>query len=96
MRICGATVFVDHVSNYIHVALMRDLALEKTQLAKTYFERIVNDGEVAIKAYRADNGRFADKDFMMQCKIAIKPSHYVQLKVIIKMALLKEISTNSP
>ena len=63
MRIWGATVFVDHVSDYTHVALMRDLTLEKTLLAKTYFERLVNDGEVAIKAYRADNGRFADKGF---------------------------------
>ena len=63
MIIWGATVFVDHVSDYTHVALMRDLTLEKTLLAKTSFERLANDGGVAIKAYRADNGRFADKGF---------------------------------
>ena len=63
MRIWGATVFVDHVSDYTHVALMRDITLDETLLAKTYFERLANDGGVAIKAYRADNGRFAVKGF---------------------------------
>ena len=63
MRIWGATVFVDHVSDYTHVALMRDLTLDETLLAKTSFERLANDGGVKIKAYRADNGRFADKGF---------------------------------
>ena len=32
-------------------------------LAKKSFERLANDGGVAIKSYRADNGRFADKLF---------------------------------
>ena len=30
MRIWGATVFVDHVSDYTHVALMFDLTLDET------------------------------------------------------------------
>ena len=55
MRIWEAMVFVDHVSDYTHVALMHDLTLEKTLLAKTFFERLANAGGVAIKAYRADN-----------------------------------------
>ena len=63
MRIWGATVFVDHVSDYTHVALMRDLNLDKAILAKTSFERLENDVGVAIKAYIAHNGRFADKGF---------------------------------
>ena len=62
-RIWGATVFVDHASDYTHVALMRDLTLDETILAKTSFERLENDRGVAIKAYRADNGRFSDKGF---------------------------------
>ena len=61
MRIWGATVFVDHVSDYTHVALMRDLTLDETLLVKNSFERLANDGGVDIKAYRADNGRFTDK-----------------------------------
>ena len=63
MRIWGATIFVDHVSVYTHVALMHDLTLDKTILAKTYFERLAHDGGTSIKAYRSNNGRFADKGF---------------------------------
>ena len=56
----GATVFVNHVSDYVYVALMQDLTLDETLLAKTSFEQHAQDGGVAIKAYHADNGRFAD------------------------------------
>ena len=52
---------------------MHDLTLDETILAKTFFERIAIDGGVAIKAYRADNGRFADKGFNDAAQIAIKP-----------------------
>ena len=61
MRIWGDTLFVDHVSDYTHVTHMRDINLDETLLAKTSFERLANDVGVAIKAYRSDNGRFADK-----------------------------------
>ena len=37
MIILGATFFVDHVSDFTHVALMRDLTLDETLLAKTSF-----------------------------------------------------------
>jgi len=62
-RIWGATVFIDHVSDYVYVFLMRDLTLDETLLAKTSFERHAQDGGVNILAYRADNGRFADQGF---------------------------------
>jgi hypothetical protein len=39
LRIWGATIFVDHYSDYIFVAFMHDLALDKTLLAKSSFER---------------------------------------------------------
>ena len=38
MKIWGATVFVDHVSDFTHVALMRDLTLYETLSAKTLFK----------------------------------------------------------
>ena len=38
MRIWGAIVFVDHVTDYVYVALMQDLTLDETLLAKTSFE----------------------------------------------------------
>ena len=40
--IWGATIFVDHFSDYLFVALMRDLTLDKTLLAKSSFERHAN------------------------------------------------------
>ena len=63
MRIWGATVFVDHISDFNHVALMRDITLDETLLSKTSFESLANDGGVTIKSHRADNGRFTDKGF---------------------------------
>ena len=33
-RLWGATTFVDHVSDYVYVHLMRDLTLDETLLAK--------------------------------------------------------------
>ena len=62
---------MDHVSDYTHVVLMHDLTLDETLLAKKYFERLANDGEVAIKAYRSDNGSFADKG----CHDAVQDSN---------------------
>ncbi|KAL7546695.1 hypothetical protein ACHAWF_010025 [Thalassiosira exigua] len=62
-RVWGATIFVDHFSDYVYVALMRDLTLEETLLAKTSFERHARDGGTTISSYRADNGRFADRGF---------------------------------
>ena len=59
----GDTVFVDHVSYFTHVVLMRDLTLDETLLSKTSLERLANDGRVTIKSYRADNGSFADREF---------------------------------
>ena len=63
MRIWGATVFIDHVSDYFYVALMCDLTLDKTLLAKISFEQHANAGGVQIKSYQADNGRFIDQGF---------------------------------
>ncbi len=70
MRIWGATVFVDHFSDYVYVALMRDLSLDETLLAKSSFKRQANDGSVSIESYRADNGCFADAGFQKAVKDA--------------------------
>jgi hypothetical protein len=53
------------------MALMRDLSLEETLLAKTAFERQASKGGITIFPYQADNGRFADFGFQQ----AIKESH---------------------
>ena len=51
MRIWGATVFVEHVSDYVYVVFMHYLTLDGTLLAQTSFERHANDGGVQIKVY---------------------------------------------
>ena len=70
LRIWGATIFVDHFSDYVYVALMQDLTLDETLLAKTAFERHANEGGVSISSYRADNGRFSDAGFQKAIKDA--------------------------
>jgi hypothetical protein len=58
-----ATVFVDHFSDYVYMALTRDLGLDKTLLAKSSFEWHANEGGVSINAYCTNNGCFADAGF---------------------------------
>ena len=96
LRIWGATVFVDHFSDYVYVALMRDLSLDETLNAKTSFERHADQGGTSIQKYRADNGRFADKGFQDAVKNSNKKSHIVQWAPTTKMALRNEKSNPSP
>ncbi len=58
MNLCiwSATIFVDHFSDLVYVALMHDLTLDKTLLAKTSFERFASNGGETINSYRANNG----------------------------------------
>ncbi len=51
LRIWAATIFVDHFSDFVYVALMHDLTLDKTLLAKSSFERHANKGGVTINSY---------------------------------------------
>ena len=62
-RYWGCTTFVDHVSNYVHVHLMKDFSLEETLCAKTAWEKILQRAGRTAKHYHADNGRFADEGF---------------------------------
>ena len=68
LRIWGATVFVNHFSDYVYIALMQDLGLDKTLLAKSAFEHHANEGGVSISSYQADNGHFADAGFQKAIK----------------------------
>jgi hypothetical protein len=96
LRIWGATIFADHYSDYIFVALMHDLTLDNTLLAKSSFKRHANKGGVSIIYYRADNGRFADTGFQQAIKTAIKISHIALSGHIIKMELLSGKLRNLP
>jgi hypothetical protein len=70
INICiwGATVFVDHFSDYVYVAIMHDLGLDETLLAKSSFEGHANEGSISIDAYCANNGCFADAGFQKSLK----------------------------
>jgi hypothetical protein len=68
--IWGATIFVDHFLDYVFVALMRDLTLDETLLAKSSFERHTYQGGVTINSYHADNGHFANSGFQQAIKDA--------------------------
>jgi hypothetical protein len=63
-------IFVDHFSDFVFVALMHDLTLDETLLAKTSFERNASDGGVTINSYQAHNGCFADAGFQQAIKDA--------------------------
>lgn len=66
-RLWGATTFVDHVSDFVYVHLMKDFSIEETLSAKASFERLFSLADRRVKSYRADNGRFADKKWHDDC-----------------------------
>ena len=62
-RITAATVFVDHFMNFIYVHLMRSTTQDETIVAKLAYEKLAASYGVDVRAYRADNGRFAESRF---------------------------------
>ena len=70
-RYHGATVFVDHFSDFTYVHLMTKMDAEATVEAKLTFERLAASHGVTIRHYHADNGLFDSKLF----KESIQKSH---------------------
>ena len=62
-RYHGATVFVDHFSDFTYVHLMIKMDAEATVEAKMAFERVAASHGVTIHHYHADNGLFDSKIF---------------------------------
>ena len=62
-RYIGATVFVDHYSDFTYVHLMTKLNAETTVEAKRAFERLAQSHGVTIRHYHSDNGLFDTKLF---------------------------------
>ena len=69
-RYIGATVFVDHFSDFTYVHLMTEINAETTVEAKRAFERILNKHKVKAKHYHGDNGLFDTKLFKESIKTA--------------------------
>ena len=67
-RYIGATVFRDHATGFIHVALMTDFTGQATVDACNEFEVLSRNMGVDVKHYHCDNGRFADSKFISHCK----------------------------
>ena len=59
---------MDQYSGYTFVYLQRCLTSEETVQAKRAFERSSEQRGVKILHYHADNGRFADNEFINDCK----------------------------
>ena len=64
----AATVFIDYVTGYVHVALMTDQSGESTLQAKHDYEHLAATRNVKAKHYHADNGCFALLSFTNDCK----------------------------
>ena len=60
----GASVFVDHASDFTYVHMHYHLTTDETIDAKHAFERVAEQHGVRILHYHCDNGRFADKAFV--------------------------------
>ena len=58
-RLWSATTFVDHVSDFVYVHLMRDLSLAETLIAKEAMEKVMAKAGRYVVHYHANNGRFA-------------------------------------
>ena len=62
-RITGATIYMDHHSNWIYSQFQTSLDGEQTCASKVAFEAKASTYGVSIKSFHADNGRFAEKSF---------------------------------
>ena len=65
-RYNSATIFIDHASDLSYVYPQTSLTVEETIKAKKSFEAYASSKGVKIKHYHADNGRFADKKFVLE------------------------------
>ena len=57
-RLLSAPTFLNHVSNYVYVHLMRDLFLTDTLLAKSAMENVMAQARQTIKHYHTNNDQF--------------------------------------
>ena len=62
-RYIGATLFVDHYSDFTYTHLMKNMNAETTVEAKYFFERQLHSHQVSTKYYHADNGLFDTQIF---------------------------------
>jgi hypothetical protein len=64
----AATIFVDHYTDYTYVHLMRDTTADATIEAKNSYEHLLQTFGHKVLAYHADNGRFAETEYVQDVK----------------------------
>ena len=69
-RYRGASVVVDHASDFTYVHMHQHLTMDETIDAKHAFERLAEQHGVRILHYHCNNGRFADKAFVDDVRAA--------------------------
>ena len=69
-RYRGASVFVDHATDFTYVHMHQHLTTDETLDAKHAFERLAEQHGVHILHYHCDNGRFANKAFVDDVRAA--------------------------
>ena len=102
-RLWGCTNFVDHVSYYFYMRLLRYLSLAETLFSKEAMVKTMARAGWAVNRYHADNGRFSDNGFIGSINTKYQTFHYLGLAPTIKMVLLgggggdpKKWRTNTP
>jgi hypothetical protein len=65
--IWGCTTFIDRVSDYMYVHLMKDFTIMEPLLAKLAFKKLCAKADCSVKHYQADNGQISDKEFLTAC-----------------------------
>ena len=71
-RIWAAAVFVDYVSGFVNVGLTTDQSGDASLQSKHDSKHICSTRGVKVKAYHADNGRFAEHSFLSDCKRCVQ------------------------
>ena len=71
-----ATVSVDQYSRYTFVYLQKRITSQETVMAKHAFERSAHQRGVKIHHYHANNGRFADNAFILDCQASRQSLSY--------------------
>ena len=69
-KYCGASVFLDHTSDFTCIHMHHHLTTDETIETKHAFKCLAEQHGVLILHYHCDNGRFADKSFVDDIKMA--------------------------
>jgi hypothetical protein len=81
-RIWGFTTFVDHVSNYIYIHLMKDFTTNETLLAKLAFEKLCAKADCSVNSLTAIDGH--DRQYFNELRArVVSPRIFVRSQSMI-------------